>query len=1453
MGCVQGLPKLSLRVLIFLLLISPLFAAVRAQGTTIVTVDTTGVLADGDTKSVGALLANRGSDGKISFTEALAAVNASGPGYTINFNLPHGATIFFNGTLFLTAPDTIIDGDVGGDGTPDVIFESPDNIIWLRILSDNNIIRRLVFKQLDLFGPGAHHNQIFDSYIGTDVDGIGHHSRIGNGVVIKNGANHNIVENNIIAGNTVFPGPSTQFGRVGIAIQDNAHDNRVVGNRIGLNVKGDPLPNDIGIKLLTGASQNVIGDNRSSDACVGSCNVISGNNWSGLIIEGAGTVNNVVKGNYIGLSPSGAESVPNGFNGVAIYNKATQNLVGGVRSGTACSGPCNVISGNSLRGVVILDIGTANNKVLGNFIGVDPSGATGLPNAWSGVAITDGATQNSIGDTRATAVCDGPCNVVSGNSLAGVALLDSGTENNVVQGNYIGLAVNGTQALPNGFMGVTAQRGAAHNRIGGERPGTVCSGPCNVISGNHQQGVFLLGTDLSNIQTTGITGQGDNLGPSSTEQTAGPEDYLDHTAQAAAAGNALSSLSLAEGCSGPCNGGSRVLQADSQLLTSQTSNNRVEGNFIGLNRDGTEAVPNELEGILIAGGASQNVIGGNREAGPCSGPCNVIRSNSGSGVAIVGETTRGNTIRANELRGNGGLGIDLGGDGLVTPNDQGDNDNGPNGLMNFPMGVTAVYNSDTDTTTISGSLDTQNPASATIDIYADDDVDPSGQGEGRLYLGSVIANNDGSFELTMPGQLIYRFLSATATDENGSTSEFAPRPPLLFIPGIAGSLLVDGPGGDMLWLPFGLGDSGLDNPVSRLNRLSLYPEDNPSQSIFAPDVVNQIVPWLMPIYRPLLDFLTSRGGYSSYELKFDFVQQPPAIKCDYEGQKMNNPNLFVFPYDWRKSNVENAERLKNYMACIRQFYPESKVDVLTHSMGSLLARRYILDNANDHNVNKLITIGAPWLGAAKMIYVLETGDFLDIAPNLPLIGTAFKRIAGSSLGAHQLLPSQAYFELLGGSPLVEEGWNLDGQGEDTEEYTYGHYIDIINSRHGRSGFLPGLAGHRFHVIDHQGRQDDWSADSTGINYYHLYGIQSGENAISRVAATVKTVCNGPAAGTSLGCIPKNVFEIKRYFTLGDGTVPWFSAQRIGYNAANACLIMFYGPYSHGDDLVEHNGLNGNPSVHDTVFSLLTLGSAPSLPSQPLSSCTPATGVQSAAGTVPPVQPYYYLTVSGGSAVVVSDTQGNSTASIGDTFRGKVPGVATYTLGDHVELTVLPTTGSYNITFQTIGQPIAVELTRGTSDTATEAIRYQDLALPGAVTALLKITEQGVDLLRYDSDGNGTFDTSVTPTVTVSGPQANDLEAPLISVTAVNQQTTTQVSLSAQDSGSGLKALYFSLDGTNFQPYTGNLQIDPMKTPILYAIADDHVANRSTLVYPLSLTQAPQDFKIYLPTVRKNSN
>ena len=197
---------------------------------------------------------------------------------------------------------------------------------------------------------------------------------------------------------------------------------------------------------------------------------------TGLVIHSFGTGillssnGNRVEGNFIGTDVDGSASLGNVANGVKVTG-VSNNKIGGTTPGSR-----NVISGNGKHGVLIE--GSSATVVQGNLIGTDVSGSADLGNSLSGVHLL-GASGNSIGGT-----VPGAGNVISANGK-GVAITLS-AEGNQLQGNFIGTDVSGTSALANG-LGVEIM--GSNNTVGGSAPGAR-----NVISGNEQSGVAIMGT-----------------------------------------------------------------------------------------------------------------------------------------------------------------------------------------------------------------------------------------------------------------------------------------------------------------------------------------------------------------------------------------------------------------------------------------------------------------------------------------------------------------------------------------------------------------------------------------------------------------------------------------------------------------------------------------------------------------------------------------------------------------------------------------------------------------------------------------------------------------------------------------------------------------------------------------------------------------------------------------------
>ena len=95
-----------------------------------------------------------------------------------------------------------------------------------------------------------------------------------------------------------------------------------------------------------------------------------------------------------------------------------------------------------------------------------------------------------------------------------------------------------------------------------------------------------------------------------------------------------------------------------------------------------------------------------------------------------------------------------------------------------------------------------------------------------------------------------------------------------------------------------------------------------------------------------------------------------------------NINLFPFPYEWRNTNKTSALYLQAKIEGVRQGTRVSKVDVVGHSMGGLVARAYIEEiegTQYEDTIDQLITLGTPHRGSPEAYLQWEAGEgFFDI-------------------------------------------------------------------------------------------------------------------------------------------------------------------------------------------------------------------------------------------------------------------------------------------------------------------------------------------------------------------------------------------------------------------------------------------------------------------------------------------
>ncbi len=585
--------------------------------------------------------------------------------------------------------------------------------------------------RLQTFGTTTNNN-VQGNYIGTDVNGT---AAIGNSL---SGVQVNATGNTI--GGTVAGAGNLISGNVqhGVLIQGGSNvANNVQGNLIGTSANGTAdLGNTLdGVQVLN-SSGNLIGGTTALTR-----NIISGNNANGVNLTGSGSSDNSVLGNYIGTNLAGTADLGNMLSGILVTS--ANNDIGSTLAGSG-----NLISGNDRFGITIQGSAATGNDVKANLIGTNAAGTGAIGNSLSGITLYD-AGSNTVGGTTASAR-----NVISGNVQQGVYLSQDGATGNVVQGNFIGTDINGTADLGNTLNGVLLDTIASSNTIGG-----TAAGAGNVISGNNQHGVYLLGFGGVGVGVRLNLVQGNFIGTD-----------VNGTADLGNTLNGVMVQATANTIGGTAAGAGNLISGNNQngvqLQGGVNAATLVQGNRIGTQADGTSALGNSQHGVQIVN-SSDNSIGGTT-----AGSGNTIAFNTQDGVTLIGSdtATSNNAIQGNSIFSNGGLGIDLNDNGL-TPNDVDDPDQGPNHLQNFPALTSVVLNGpNLDITYSVPSTILNSTYPMRIEFYI---ADAANQ-EGKTFLGSDLYLAPGVKLATVSAgaAIVGTKIVATATDANGNTSEF---------------------------------------------------------------------------------------------------------------------------------------------------------------------------------------------------------------------------------------------------------------------------------------------------------------------------------------------------------------------------------------------------------------------------------------------------------------------------------------------------------------------------------------------------------------------------------------------------------------------------------------------------------------------------------------------------------
>jgi len=611
----------------------------------------------------------------------------------------------------------------GGQNTIGGINTTQRNIISAN--GDNGIV-------LDNSNPG---NVVLGNFIGLDVSGTVQMNNMLQGILIEDGSNNTIGSIDPAGRNVI----TSAVDGIRI-IFDESVNNLVINNFIGTDLTGTiPLPvGSNGISLLNDANNNQIGQPDAGNVIASALN-------HGVFFDNE-TEFNTIQSNFIGTDLSGTIDLGHTQNGILIED-ASNNIIGGANAGEG-----NLIMNNGEQGVEIRDFPfnpADANSVIGNIImnngfnGMEVSGNNNIVlsneisnNTGAGINLFF-ANFSTIGQANAG-------NTITNNGIEGIALLNS--DDNTVRGNFIGTDATGTLVSGNTFEGIYLEE-SIFNFIGGSNPGEG-----NIIANNEDDGIEVstdadnnkvLSNEISNNDGEGIFLFFANL----------------CTIGQANAGNTITNNGIE---------GITLLRSD---------DNTVRGNFIGTDVTGTQVSGNSFNGIYLEE-SILNLIGGSDP-----GDGNIIANNGQNGIIFFEDVqpNNKNEILANSIFNNTLLGIDLGDDG-ITPNDFQDGDSGCNDLQNFPVVTSAVLAG--GNVTIIGTLNSKINTTYRIDFYNSTGTNIAGNVEGEEFLGSqdvtTDANGDASFNVNFATTInTADFVSVTATDPNGNTSEFSEALPVL--------------------------------------------------------------------------------------------------------------------------------------------------------------------------------------------------------------------------------------------------------------------------------------------------------------------------------------------------------------------------------------------------------------------------------------------------------------------------------------------------------------------------------------------------------------------------------------------------------------------------------------------------------------------------------------------------
>ncbi len=539
----------------------------------------------------------------------------------------------------------------------------------------------------------------------------------------------------------------------------------------------------------------------------------------------------------------------------------------------------------------------------------------------------------------------------------------------------------------------------------------------------------------------------------------------------------------------------------------------------------------------------------------------------------------------------------------------------------------------------------------------------------------------------------YPYSSITCTFIN---SKEVAKTPVLIVPGILGTEMKDS--NTLLWVDLlkmatDVGDSFMDT-------LALNKDFTPIDSSVLPTDIIRVEG--VPLYR------------------FDYTD---GLINTFIGQGYTEgKDLFTFPYDWRYGvSGGNEAALQQRIHDIIAANGATKVDVIAHSTGGLLVKKYVMDHPADHHIGKAIFVGVPNMGAPKAVKVLISGDSFGIPF---LADSEIKKIAANMPVSYDLLPSQAYFDR-NGSFIRTLSRNAPSP-PSVNDLNYVQSADFLISSHDLNAAALSSA-QSLHTADF----DSFDLRAAGVDFYNVVGCKTGTMGQFIENQTNELAMDGE--------------QYVPVLVSGDGTVPLGSASAVPANADHVVYIK-------GG---EHSNLLSGNGARQVIVNLST-GAGLATTSAVVSGSDMGNDLADCAlsGT--------WWQIFSPLALTVTDAQGNVAGIAADgSVENNIPGVDYEVWGDHKFVYVPTDEGqAYHAAFAgTATGTFTLKQSEISHGALVGTAVWSDVPVTSDLRGSLVADGGGTPSLLLDTDGDGAIEESVSPADSLDGAQSADMLAP----------------------------------------------------------------------------------------------